>query len=79
MFSSIFTDVIPCGSISGYVHPPAPELEVLFLNLVDKSVLEFASLLQLFDIFPDEALVEFLVVIWWQEYRFEFFILYVCM
>ena len=65
MFLSIFTDVIPCGGISGYVHPPAPELEVLFINLVDESVLEFASLLELFDIFPDEVLVEFFVVVRW--------------
>ena len=28
-----------------------------------------------FDIFTDETLVEFLVVIWWQEYRFYFGIL----
>ena len=68
MFLSIFTNVIPCGSISGYVHPPAPELEVQFVNLVDESVLEFASLLEQFDIFPDELLVEFLVVVWWYEY-----------
>ena len=79
MFLSVFTDVVSCGSVSGYVHPPAPELEALFINLVDESVLEFASLLELFDIFVDEALVEFLVVIWWQEYQFYSLILRVSM
>ena len=75
MFLSVFTNVVSCGSVSGYVHPPAPELEAHFVNLVDESVLEFASLLEQFDIFADEALVEFLFVIWWQEYRFCFCIL----
>ena len=79
MFLSVFTDVVSCGGVGGYVHPPAPELEAHFVNLVDKSVLEFASLLEQFDIFADEAVVEFLVVIWWQEYRFCFCILRVSM
>ena len=68
MFLSVFIDVVSCGGVRGYVHPPAPELEAHFVNLVDESVLEFASLLEQFDIFADKALVEFLVVIWWQEY-----------
>ena len=68
MFLSIFTNVIPCGGIGGYVHPPAFELKVQFVNLVDESVLEFASLLEQFDIFPDEVLVEFLFVVRWYEY-----------
>ena len=79
MFLSVFTDVVSCSGVGGYVHPPAPELEAHFVNLVDKSVLEFASLLEQFDIFVDEAVVEFLVVIWWQEYRFCFCILRVSM
>ena len=79
MFLSVFTNVVSCSGVSGYVHPPAPELEAHFVNLVDKSVLEFASLLGQFDIFADEALVEFLVVIQWQEYRFCFCILSVSM
>ena len=79
MFLSVFTDVVSCGSVGGYVHSPAPELGALVINLVDESVLELASLLELFDIFTDEALVELLVVIWWYEYQFYFIILWVSM
>ena len=79
MFLSVFTNVVSCGSVGGYVHPQAPKLEALFVNLVDEAVLEFASLLELFDIFVDEALVEFLVVTWWQEYQFYFLVLRVSM
>ena len=61
------------------MHPPAPELGALVINLVDESVLELASLLDFFDIFMDEALVELLVVIWWHEYQFYFVILRVSM
>ena len=77
MFLLVFTDVVSCGGVGGYVHPPAPKLEAHFVTLVDESVLEFASLLDQFDIdiFVDEALVEFIVVIRWQEYRFCFCIL----
>ena len=79
MFLSVFTNVVSCSSVGGYVHPPAPKLEAPFFNLVDESVLEFASLLELFDIFADEVLVEFLVVIWWQKYQFYFLVLRVSM
>ena len=79
MFLSVFTDVVSCGSVGGYVHPPAPELGTLVVNLVDESVLELALLLELFLIFMDEALVELLVVIRWHEYRFYFIILRVSM
>ena len=75
MFLSVLTDVVSCSSVSGYVHPPAPELRALVVNLVDKSVFELASLLELFDIFMEEVLVEFLVVIWWHKYRFYFVVL----
>ena len=61
------------------MHPPAPKLEALVINLVDESVLELASLLELFDIFMDKVLVELLVVIRWQEYQFYFLVLRVSM
>ena len=79
MFLSVFTDVVSCSSVGGYVHPPAPKLEALVINLVDESVRELASLLELFDIFTDKALVELLVVIWWHEYQFYFLVLRVSM
>ena len=79
MFLSVLTDVVSCCNVGGYVHPPAPELGALVINLVDESVLELASLLDFFDIFMDEALVELLVVIWWHEYQFYFVILRVSM
>ena len=72
MFLSILTDVVSCSSVGGYVHPPAPKLGALVINLVDESVLELASLLDFFDIFMDEVLVELLVVIRWYKYRFYF-------
>ena len=79
MFLSVLTDVVSCGSVGGYVHPPAPELKALLINLVDEFVSELASLLDFFDIFMDEALVELLVVIQWHEYRFYFIVLRVSM
>ena len=76
MFLSIFTDVIPFGGFGGYVDPPAPKLVKKVINLVDESVLEFASLLEYFDIFPDESLIEFDIVIGWYEYRFVHLVFY---
>ena len=79
VFLSDVTDVVSCGSVGGYVHPPAPKLGALVINLVDESILELASLLYFFDIFTNEVLVELLVVIRWHEYRFYFVILRVSM
>ena len=79
MFLSVLTDVVSCGSVGGYVLPPAPKLGALVTNLLDESVLELALLLYFFDIFMDEALVELLVVIQWHKYRFYFVILRVSM
>ena len=59
MYLSIFPDVVPCGGLGGYVHPPADKLVTKFINLVDESVLEFTSLLE----YSDESLVEFDIVI----------------
>ena len=63
MSLSIFTDVVPCGSLGGYVHPQASKLISNFIHLVDKAVLELVALLEFFDVFSDESLVEFDIVI----------------
>ena len=58
-------DVVPCGVFGDDVQPPASKLISNFIDLVDEAVLKLQALLESFDMFSDESLVEFEIFIGW--------------